>query len=505
MPTEHLRSEARLALSRHDFESASRLLEQHLETTPSDGSARVDLALCYLSLKNPTQALRHASTPVAASESPKARLIKAKALRALQRMDAAAHELDATLLSKKLPLDLRLSAATELSDLYLNLFGDPEGAANVLGQTRHASLKERAAETRLLSELYIGGRDAASLAMAFTRHARKYLDLGVSKRATARRSQRASINRLVGRPRIGIISPSFGATPVGFLTLGALQVLSEKADLVFFDRSAGYRDWLAQGFRQSASEWVSCAAMSPSALANQLAQSELGALIDCGGWTDMDALRALSLRPAPRQFKWVGGQALTTGLDCFDGFLTDRWQVPKASERLYREPILRFEGPYVTYVPPPYFSTGKTAKAKAGVYALVSNPAKISPTTLSYVKRLKPKRLLLIDHRWRYQHTRDRFLPKLKDLAASVEFIVPNGHREYLETLRDAPATFIDTRPYSMGLTAIELLLMGKTIVGAKPQSLALMCERHRFGHQQTTDFAGYAAQASQLYEWCTR
>jgi predicted O-linked N-acetylglucosamine transferase (SPINDLY family) len=505
MSSGQLRSDARRALLQHDFESALRLLEQHLEHSPSDSAARVDLSLCHLSLKNPTQALRHASATIAGPESLRARLIKAKALRALQRMDAAAQELRATLSSKKLPIDLRLSAAAELSDLCLNLFGDPEGAANVLGQTRHASLKERAAETRLLSELYLGRHDTASLAMAFTRHARKYLDVGVAKKATARRTGHSSNTRVVGRPRIGIISPSLGATPVGFLTLGALQVLSEKADLIFFDRSPGYRDWLAQGFRQSASEWIACSAMKPSSLANQLAQSDLDALIDCGGWTDMDALRALSMRPAPRQFKWVGGQALTTGLDCFDGFLTDRWQVPKASERLYREPILRFEGPYVTYVPPPYFTMGKAAKAKSGVYALVSNPAKISPSTLNYVKRLKPKRLLMIDHRWRYQHTRDRFLATLKDLASNVEFIVPNGHREYLETLRDAPATFIDTRPYSMGLTAIELLLMGKTIVGAKPPSLALMCERHRFGHQQTTDFAGYAAQASQLYEWCTR
>jgi predicted O-linked N-acetylglucosamine transferase (SPINDLY family) len=295
-----------------------------------------------------------------------------------------------------------------------------------------------------------------------------------------------------------------GATPVGFLTLGAFQTLSEKAELIFFDRSNGFKDWLAQGFRESAQDWVACHGLDPRALADQMRDKDLHAVIDCGGWTDIDALRALSLRPVTRQFKWVGGQALTTGLDCFDGYLADRWQVPKSSESLYREPIRRFEGPYITYVPPPYFKFSRGANAKPGVYALVSNPAKISASTLTYLKRLKPKRLLMIDHRWRYQHTRDRFMRTLQSIADSVEFIVPNSHAEYLETLKAAPATFVDTRPYSMGLTAIELLLMGKPIVGPRPRSISLMCERHSLGHQSTEDFAGYRAQAAQLLQWCS-
>jgi hypothetical protein len=110
----------------------------------------------------------------------------------------------------------------------------------------------------------------------------------------------------------------------------------------------------------------------------------------------------------------------------------------------------------------------------------------------------------MIDHRWRYQHTRDRFMRTLQSIADSVEFIVPNSHAEYLEKLKAAPATFVDTRPYSMGLTAIELLLMGKPIVGPRPRSISLMCERHSLGHQSTEDFAGYRAQAAQLLQWCS-
>lgn len=497
------KTQARRALLQNDFESAARLLEQYIETCPGDDAARLDLAVCHLTLKKPALALRLASMKITGAESSRASLVRAKALRALHRMDAAASELRLTLGVKQLPVDLRLNAATELSDLYLNMFGDPEGAAAVLGNSRHPSLKERAAESRLMADLYMGTRDATQLSRLFTHHAQTYLDLRGQRASLRTQGRRSATSR--SRPRIGVISPSLGATPVGFLTLGALHVLAERVELLYFDRSQGYRDWLAQGFRESSADWIRCRSLPPRDLAQRIRERDLDALIDCGGWTDMDALRALSLRPAPRQFKWVGGQALTSGLDCFDGFLTDRWQVPRASESLYREPILRFDGSYVTYLPPPYFRLGKSARPKPGVYALVSNPAKISESTLRYIKRLAPKRLLLIDHRWRYQNTRDRLLSRLRELAPTVDFIVPNGHAEYLETLRDAPATFIDTRPYSMGLTAIELILMGKTISGVKPRATALMCERHSFGHRQTSDFAGYAAQAAQLYQWCTR
>jgi hypothetical protein len=492
---------ARRALAAMDLTTARQLLQDHLATYPDDVNGHLDLAACCLTLKSPAAALRHASIPNPGSDAARAGLIKAKALRALQRMDSAEQQYKATLAIARLPVELEFEASTDLADLLLNTFGDPEAAAATLARRRHPKLSERASESKLLAALYTGAQDALSLSRAFVRHARKYIDL--SSPNGRQRKQRSHQRRKVGKPRIGITSPSLGATPVGFLTLGALQILGEQAELIYFDRSAGFRDWLAQGFRHSAREWVSCQGVAPTELAAQIRSQDLDAVIDCGGWTDIDALRALSLRPVAKQFKWVGGQALTTGLDCFTGYLADQWQVPLKSGHLYREPILRFDGPYVTYVPPPYFDFRRAAKAKTGVYALVSNPAKISSATLSYLKRLKPKRLIMIDHRWRYQHTRNRFLKSLQAISPAVDFVVPNGHKEYLDTLHATSATFVDTQPYSMGLTAVELLLMGKAIVGPRPRAVALMCERHSSGHQRTKDFAGYAAQAEQLLRWC--
>ena len=496
------------AVAAGDFAAARRLYTDCLGDERAAALVRAELAAVCLALGDHPAALRHASGRVVADKRGRAQIIRAKALRALKRMDASAAAFEQAIATPQTSADLRHAAALELADLHLNTFGDPAGAAQRLAGVKGAASAARASEARLLADLYLGARPPAELAAAFTRHARRYLrPPGAPRRRRAAGGARKRQPPRPQIPRIGIISPSLGASPVGFLTLGAFRELARESRLVYFDRGARKRDWLAEALRATATEWIDVAGKTSAALLEVLRDAGLDALIDCGGWTDMDALAALAARPVRRQFKWVGGQALTTGLDCFDGFLTDRWQVPPRCAELYTEPVLRFAGPYATYTPPPYFDLRAAAAAgdrapAPGVLALVSNPAKISARTLAFVRRQKPKRLLLIDQRWRYQRTRQTFMPKLRNLCEHVEFVVPADHREYLAVLRDTPATFVDTRPYSMGLTAIELLLLGKTIIGPTHRAVELMSERHCLAHLHTARFDDHAALAAQLLAW---
>lgn len=499
---------ANRAISAGDLSTARRIYSECLRQPNLAAMIQYELSAVCLSMGDHAAALRHASAVTLSNRLGQARVVRAKALRALKRLDAAATAFEQAIETPSLTETLRHSAALELADLHLNNFGDPSGAASRLAGIQGASLAAKASEARLLADLYMGTRSAETIARAFIRHARRHIESQQPVSTPRRRGARTGRTSLTRRPgvprlpRIGIISPSLGASPVGFLTLGAWRELSRHARLVFFDRSGKSRDWLSEALRATATEWVAVAGQTPRQLYQKLQDSGLDALVDCGGWTDIDALSALSSRPVARQFKWVGGQALTTGLDCFDGFLTDEWQVPTQCEALYREPILRFEGPYVTYTPPPYFSFRQGASAKSGVYALVSNPAKISDRTLRFIRNRRPKRLLLIDQRWRYHRTRQTFMSKLERLCDHVEFVVPADHRQYLGILRDTPATFVDTRPYSMGLTAIELRLMGKPIAGPRHGRVELMCERHCLAHLHTDHFDDHAKLAAQLLAW---
>ena len=56
-----------------------------------------------------------------------------------------------------------------------------------------------------------------------------------------------------------------------------------------------------------------------------------------------------------------------------------------------------------------------------------------------------------------------------------------------------------------MGLSAIELRLLGKHIAAAPRSQAALMCERHCVAHLGASRFDHHAGLAAQLLQWCRR
>jgi hypothetical protein len=313
------------------------------------------------------------------------------------------------------------------------------------------------------------------------------------------------------RLRIGVLSQQFCASPVGFLALGGLSALAGQADLLFFDRGAK-NDWAHAAFKAVARHWLPCARLNAAQLHRLLVEADLDAVIDLSGWTDVAALTALAGRPVARQLKWVGGQSLSTGLRCFDGFITDARQAPMAAARLYTEPLLRAHHGYVTYSAPPYAPELARAAARPpepkgrpqrGVFALVSNPAKISRAMAETLEKLQPRRLILVDQRWRHAGTREVARQRLGRLMDVAEFVTPASHHDYLQTLAALDATFVDTAPYSMGLTAIELRLLGKHIVAPARSPQALMSARHCIAHLGARRFDHHAELGGQLLQWC--
>jgi len=434
-------------------------------------------------------------------------LISAQAHKRLGQSDRQAACLGAALADKTLPAPMRAAALAELADLQLNAFGDARAAVASLQLAAHANpaLVQQATLAGLVADLYDGNRDRRAIAQGFA-------DLAANLQHPPPPPMHA--RRPAGsRPRIGLVASQFCASPVGFLTLGALTALARHADLLFFDRGSK-ADWAQAGFRGIAHRWLACAGLDTATLHRLMVAADLDTLIDLGGWTDPGALAAVAGRPARRQWKWVGGQALTTGLACFDGFITDRRQTPIDAEALYTEPLLLARHGYVSYTAPPYAPDLAAATARPpapagrpapGVFALLSNPAKISAATGRAVQKLKPRRLLLIDQRWRHEGTRHAAQQRLGSLMDVAEFVTPASHPEYLQTLRDTQAAFVDTSPYAMGLTAIELRLLGKHIVTRRRPAGGLMSERHCIGHVGAARFDHHELLARQLLEWQQR
>lgn len=500
-----LREQGRVARRAGDAPAARQAFEQARLLAPDDAGLGLELAMACLAGGAPAQAGQHAAVALRQGAGWAARLVLAEAAGALRRPDEAAAQLQAALDDAALPASRRGAAWAQLADLQLNAFGDARAAALALGQAARdqPAMALQAQLAALVADLYEGSRRGPDIAAGFAALAAQ---LPVPAAASRPRAPRAAGARL----RIGLLSAQFCASPVGFLTLGAVTALAREAELLFFDRGAK-ADWARDAFQALAHRWVPCRGLDPATLHRLLQAADLDALIDLGGWTDPDALAAVAARPARRQLKWVGGQSLSTGLRCFDGFIADARQVPPAAAALYTEPVLHARHGYVSYTAPPYAAALSQAAARPpaprgkpapGVFALVSNPAKISAATAQLLQRLKPRRLVLVDQRWRHEGTRQAARRRLGSLLDVAEFVTPADHPAYLAALQGLDATFVDTAPYSMGLTAIELRLLGKPIHAPARSPTALMCERHGVAHLGARRFDHHAELAAQLLQW---
>lgn len=499
-------AQARSASAAGDNLAARRALHQAHLLMPDNFEILLDLATACLSCDEPAEALVHAKKAQLQAGGWRLNMVLASVFQRTQELDAANLHFQKALEEPEMPLASRVGALQKLADLQLNAFGDPLSAALTLQQLASFSpaLALEADLAKLVADLYQGRCNSAEIAAGFAALARQL----VPDTTTPTRERHTKLRQ---RPRIGLISQQFCASPVGFLTLGPVTALARDADLVFFDRGAKV-DWAQAAFKAQARHWLACGMLNAAQLSQLMIEADLDALIDLSGWTDPQALRALARRPVGRQLKWVGGQSLSTGMACFDGFVTDKRQVPGSAAKLYTEPLLYAKHGYVTYTAPPYapelaVAAGKPPRAQtkvqAGVVALVSNPAKISHLAAESLYRLKPKKLVLVDRRWRHEGTRLAAQNRLGKLMDVAEFITPAHHPEYLHALQSLDATFLDTAPYAMGLSAIELRLLGKHIVAEPRSAAAVMCERHCVAHMGAQRFDHHNALAKQLLTWC--
>jgi predicted O-linked N-acetylglucosamine transferase (SPINDLY family) len=250
------------------------------------------------------------------------------------------------------------------------------------------------------------------------------------------------------------------------------------------------RDWATTAFEKIATQWHNVGGQNAQQLAQTIASQQLPALIDLCGWMDPTALKALSTRPAARQYKWVGGQSLSTGLDCFDGFISDEHHTPTGSQSLYTEPLLLVPGGYAGYHPPPYLPAPQTPPNDGRLHlGLVSNPAKAS---LGYLQHLRqhwpqwqahsplPLQLNLIDHRYQIPHLQQHMRTQLPGI--DLQFVTPGNHAQYLQALGQLHAV-LDTWPYSGGLTTLEAHSLGVPVYTHSQGQL--FCERHSHAHHQ--------------------
>jgi predicted O-linked N-acetylglucosamine transferase (SPINDLY family) len=470
----NLISKAHRARDSANWQLASELYQQALTITPQSAETISNLALCLVGQGKYRQAIDACLAALKLRPNLwQSWVLMARSQRALGLIDDADHSYQSALrLEPNNP-----SAVLGRADLALNIYGDPL-AASALVEPLFANTEFAmdAHLTQLLASLYdrnpsVSATQLTQSVMAFSK---EHLQLSSSHEAL----QSANYNRadlkkkaLLGssRPRVGIISNKFCASPVYFLTIAGWRHVSKGSDIVVLNRGHQH-DWATDLFKELACEWHDLQHMPALLLAKTIKALEIDVLYDLGGWMDPIGLQALSFRPAAQQFKWVGGQSITTGLTCFDGWIGDLWQSPQNLQQLYTEPLIQIPNGYAQYTPPDYLP--KRQQKKSSTPCIFSNPAKVSRVFLAHLKKI-PGKKVFIHKQYQFARTQKRITDVLGNDA---EFIFPANHQEALSALNQH-AMMIDTFPYTSGLTAYEADALGTTVKVARVGQL--FCERH--------------------------
>lgn len=435
------------------------------QATPNAPSIKQNLALCYFALADFNIAKLLCNEAILLDPQLwKARILLAKCHMKIGEPLEAEAEYKRVLFSD----GQNGEALIGLADIALNEFGNPLGAIDLVKPLFNATAyRDDAQLTYLMASLYDRDVSASQLNQEIISFSKSTLQMSASE--MPRYTYTPNAKRPI-RLRVGLLSPLFSASPVYFLTIAFFRALATQSDLVFLNRGT-QADWATTHFKAIASEWHNLSALSEVELAKFLHAQQLDVLYDLGGWMDPIALKALSTKPVRRQLKWVGGQSVTTGLDCFDGWIGDHLQSPLSSQGLYTEPLMNAVDDYAQYTPPPYLP--KPSSSKRDVLGIFANPAKVSWAFLKKIATI-PGKKCFIHRQFQYDNVRNRIESVLN--VRDVEYICPGSHLEALEAV-NRHAVILDTFPYSSGLTAREAIAMGSQIKVLSVGSL--FCERH--------------------------
>jgi protein O-GlcNAc transferase len=299
---------------------------------------------------------------------------------------------------------------------------------------------------------------------------------------------------------VGLLSGSFKAHPVGWLTISGFETLDPTAFSVICLAQNDVHDWMSQRFRAMAREWHDVDALNDAALAKMARERRIDILIDLGGYGESGRMMACTHRLAPVQVKWVGMQNHSSGLAEMDWIITDRWETPPELENLYSERPLRLADGYVCYSPPTYApEVGPLPALGNGhiTFGCFNNLAKITPRVIATwcdILRCVPyARMVLKTHQFNDPATRERILAAFSDrsiAADRIELRGSSGHRAFLGEYNHIDIV-LDPFPYSGGLTTCEALWMGVPTITVPGEIFA---SRHSMSHLSNAGLSDWVA-----------
>ena len=269
--------------------------------------------------------------------------------------------------------------------------------------------------------------------------------------------------------RIGFLSADFYSHPVMKWAWALVCELDKKFFATYCYSSTENFDAVTEHIKATVDNWRDISELKDAQAAELIRSDEIDILFDMSGHTAGNRLRVAAYHPATVQISGIGF-VTSTGLDCFDYFLTD--ETCAGDESYFTEKLLRLPSSHFCYKPPTVIdiSSEPPCLRKGYVtFGCFNQYCKMTNNMLAAWKKILDavpnSRLILKNSIQNNDDGRNFIVNRLRSVDIDVARVEMRGYtKEYLHEYGDVDIA-LDTFPYTGGITTCEALFMGVPVI----------------------------------------
>ncbi len=274
--------------------------------------------------------------------------------------------------------------------------------------------------------------------------------------------------------KVGYLSPDFRKHPVASFMASIMAFHHPQAVITHGYANVSSEDEVTRALRGVCHRWRDVTGLDDRQTAEAVRADGIDILVDLAGLSGGNRLRVLGHRPAPVQVSYLGYPA-TTGLPTVDYRITDGVANPPDTDALYTEQLVRLDGGFCCWMPPPNApDSGPLPAARNGhiTFGSLVNLKKVNGRTIALWARLlhalPDARLALIRHTLRPAANRRHYLelfarhgigPERLDLV--WEMPRDGGYLAHYQRVD----VVLDTLPFCGHTSSCEALWMGVPVL----------------------------------------
>ena len=269
--------------------------------------------------------------------------------------------------------------------------------------------------------------------------------------------------------RIGFLSADFHQHPMVNWSWSLLSKLDKNLFETYFYSNVKKPDNVTDYLRKCADVWRDIQDLEDEAAAKLIRDDEIDILFDLSGHTIGERLAVAAYCPASVQMSGVGYMN-STGLDCFDYFLSDVYCA--GDEKYFTEKLIKLPHSHICYEPPTTFTFADfppCLKNNFVTFGSFSQFGKVTDSILITWKKILdavPKSKLILKHKIFDTEDGKNFVgERLKRLGLDLTRIEMRPYSQNWILEYNDVDIVLDTFPYTGGVTTCEALYMGVPVV----------------------------------------